>query len=556
MRRHILLALCLAAAAALMGDRALGQTHPNLEPGFYAEKAYQLGDIDHVNLFNGVLTATLPVGNEYPVNAGFSYRLTLVYSSSVWDFVGRGTGPVYTQALPCRRCNSGMGWTLSLGRLYAPSDPLNTTPGKARWQYVGVDGSEHAFYSTLHEGETAGSPLFSRHGTYMRLKDVDSSTKRLEFPNGDFHTFTYNATYGWRLTRMEDRFSNYVNVAYPTSSQWTLTDRHGRVQTINFRTTAPGLSQLSSVVLTAFGGTTATYSFTYADTSIDRSPKDDDPTTSATVTVPLLTAVTLPDGSSYSLPVATSYNTTTSDTGNLKRLGLPTGGSIEYTYQGFNFFTYCVGDKPGGNQEPPYQVFNSNRGIASRTFKDAGGNLIGQYTYTTAKYWDIINLCSRDFERVTKVVSPSGDATVSYFYSYWSDGWPYGLPYSRTQTDGSLRLSVEYFDGDATINCDLSVPCTTTGNRKRSSWVYYDKDTVPSGPENEKYDTNRRVASEKTVYLDDANRYATSDYSSFDGLGHYRTMTTGGTFDSGNVRTSTTNYNPPMVHTRAASHRP
>jgi RHS repeat-associated protein len=545
------LAILLAAAPIVTA-----QAHPNLEPGFYAEKAYQVGDIDHVNLFNGVLAVTIPIGDEYAVNAGFSYRLTLVYSSSVWDFKGRdaGGGVTYTQAIPCQRCNSGAGFSLSLGRLYAPSDPLNTTPNKARWQYVAPDGSEHAFYATLHEGETAGSPLYTRHGTYLRLKEVNSTTRTVEFPDGQIHTFGYNATYKWRLTQIADRYSNYLNVTYPTTSRWDLTDRHGRVHQVNFRTSAPGLNQVSTVVLKAFNGTTATYTFSYADTVIDRNLKDDDPTTSTTLTVPLLTGVALPDGSSYAMPTATSYCTTSSDTGMLKKLGLPTGGSINYEYQGYTFSTYCIGDKPGAPDEPVYVVFNSNRGIHSRTFKDASGTQdLGTWTYTTARYWDFFGECPRDYERVTKVLSPYGDATVHYFYSHWPGGWPYGLPYSYFQASGTYQLSVEYFDGDTTIACDNEASpyrCTTTGTPKRRAWVEYTSDTPPtSGPDTEKYDTNRRVLAEKTLYEEDdldpePERYASTAYSSFDGLGHYRTATTAGDFEAGNIRSTTTNYNP------------
>ncbi len=80
----------------------------------------------------------------------------------------------------------------------------------------------------------------------------------------------------------------------------------------------------------------------------------------------------------------------------------------------------------------------------------------------------------------------------------------------------------------------------------RSVYLRYEHDKLPSTTTNPAvwYATNRRVASEKTVFHDDGGRYAESTSSGFDGIGHYRTATTSGSFDSGNVRTAFTNFNP------------
>ena len=51
-------------------DRAssvAGQHHPNLERGFNEERLYQFNEVDRVSLFNGNLTATIPIGIEFPL---------------------------------------------------------------------------------------------------------------------------------------------------------------------------------------------------------------------------------------------------------------------------------------------------------------------------------------------------------------------------------------------------------------------------------------------------------------------------------------------------------
>src|SRR5690606_2464628 len=57
-------------------------------------------------------------------------------------------------------------------------------------------------------------------------------------------------------------------------------------------------------------------------------------------------------------------------------------------------------------------------------------------------------------------------------------------------------------------------------------------------------DRNRRAAASRTIFHDDDGRYLERVLSNFDGFGHYRTITTGGNFDAGNVRVETTQYNP------------
>src|SRR5215218_4554735 len=117
MRR--LLVLIFLLPCALLAD-----TFPSQERGFQAEKAFHVGDFDTVNLFNGNLVLTIPIGGSYPVSGGLAYGLTLAYNSNVWDFQQDDVN-VYTQALPNRRSNAGLGWRLSMGELLEPLDPQN-----------------------------------------------------------------------------------------------------------------------------------------------------------------------------------------------------------------------------------------------------------------------------------------------------------------------------------------------------------------------------------------------------------------------------------------------
>ncbi|HKV11447.1 MAG TPA: hypothetical protein VJ725_25105, partial [Thermoanaerobaculia bacterium] len=109
-RRSAAVAFSLFALASA----ARADVHPNTQSGFPVDQVFQVGEIDNVNLFNGALTLTIPVGQSYPVGGGFSYGLKLIYNSSPWRFetVTLGSDPFteYTQGIPTECSNAGFGW--------------------------------------------------------------------------------------------------------------------------------------------------------------------------------------------------------------------------------------------------------------------------------------------------------------------------------------------------------------------------------------------------------------------------------------------------------------
>ncbi len=79
--------LLLAALALTLGALpAAADPHPNTNAGVAVDQAFQMGNVDNINLFNGSLTVTVPLGISYPLNSSFSYRFTLVANSNPWGF--------------------------------------------------------------------------------------------------------------------------------------------------------------------------------------------------------------------------------------------------------------------------------------------------------------------------------------------------------------------------------------------------------------------------------------------------------------------------------------
>ncbi len=254
MKRLLAFLLALFCVVPLAAEQLPSRTR-----GLSADSVYQVGDLDNVNLFNGNLSLTIPIGQTYPVSPRLSYRLTLVYNSNVWDFddeescLQNNQLREYNFPYLNKSSNAGEGWSLHFGRLFAPNDTVYNRDNGS-WLFVGPDGSQHNFYARLHPGEsTVANVFYSLDGTYLRL-DARSASKIIESPDGLIRTFA-PVDGRYRLTDVADRFGNWVHVEYTTTS-WTVSDSHGRSHVVT--TTAPTLqnpvTQVTKVQLDAFGG--------------------------------------------------------------------------------------------------------------------------------------------------------------------------------------------------------------------------------------------------------------------------------------------------------------
>jgi hypothetical protein len=355
---------CLLAAATL-----LAQVDPLRERGFAPEKAYQIGDIDSINTFNGNLILSIPLGGSYPINGGLTFGIGLSYNGNIWDLTAvtyDGGQTWVTRADPCRSCNAGTGFMISLGRLLAPDDPENRTPGS--WTYIAPDAAEHAFYTTLHDGEpTYSGTWYARDGSYVRLQDT-ANGKDVQFPDGSIRSFLYQSG-KWRVSKISDQYSNYVNVTYPDSNTWQITDMHGRTHYVRFTN-----GVVTSVELAKFGGGTAAYTIGYGSALIHRSCEDTDPGTSDMLTVTRPTSIALPDSSTWLGFTYFDVQSCGADwplglSGRLKGITLPTGGKLEWAYRDYGFSNLVWNPKkvPPGFDSTPYYA----GGVASRTRKVA-----------------------------------------------------------------------------------------------------------------------------------------------------------------------------------------
>jgi len=517
----------LLVASWVTGSAAGAWEPATIERGFKPERAFQVGEIDHVRLLNGGLELAIPLSGRYPLGgAGMSYGFTLHFSGQLWDYSQNFVPPnqYATGAYPVRKSSAGFGWRLSLGELW-----INQTgPNGCALCYVGPDGSRHVFTERLHpDVPPQAGVLFTTDGTYLRLRDIGGGFRELDFPSGETHRFDAAG----RLVEAWDPFGNGYAITYLADS-WTLLDTEGRIQTVQL-TDVPNYGKaVSTLQLTAFGGATATYTFTYDSVQVPRSCLDDDANTSATLLLPLLTGVAMPHGMSYGVPLAGYYLVPESCPNGTPRQGLPqtvvlpTLGSVEWEFTRYEF---PVPIELIDQEDDPPTWLSGVTGVWKRRLRRASGEVEGEWIYTQT-----LPFGSESEESITTVQTPLGDRSEHFFNVGKTQSLRYGLPYTPLSTHpvrNDLFLSNRVYDCDASGgNCAV----------KRSTYLKYRTD----GPGLGLLELNPDVEASLTRFHDDSDRYAAVDFSDADGLGHFRQEVTSGNYGSGDVRSTFTAFNP------------
>ncbi len=575
--------LAILAIAAVAG----AQQHPNQKKGFNANDVYQFNGLDTINAFNGNLTLSIPIGSSYSVGGGLSYGLVLYSNANLWEGQQHchpltPNGPCTTVCprfdhlcepqnrvlrnfiYPHPRANAGLGWTLSLGRLYQPDHPALLDNGV--WTYESPDGADHVFQST-----PGSSVAYSNDGSYLRFTAIpDTSTPedpndflaQIEFPDGSKHLFQQPDAFNdyWALRTITNRFpGNSVNFTYGTvpdpdpawtnGVRWTITDSHGRTHYVDFqRFNFDGEQRLLAkrVQLSVWDpeGDKAVFTFEYSQLTLGRGEFQNDNEHIAQgqgnfATVAVLDRVILPD--------ATKFEFTYRVSGMLENNGVPTsmtvptGGMVSWEWGDYV--------KPAASVETAEEYFQYSLGVFKRhlhgRIPEGGGArpLEGTWTYEPAPQritppgWEWpdcyhlpINPISDSFchEYLTTITDPIGNKTLNYFsvatnndLSPWLES-EYGLPLTKSENDGTAAPNTRWLSTQV-VPAGSSTPI-------RSSFVRYVND-FPA-----------RQVSKRLRYDDDQGFYVDNDSLDWDGFGHYRTQVTSGTVPGTPTRTSFTHY--------------
>jgi RHS repeat-associated protein len=560
-RPLLFLGLTLTLTASIIGQAPLADT----QHGFPPNTGIATSGLDHVNLFNGNLAITIPIGPEYPIGPGLSSQLRLVYNSQLWrtqpicvDINGNEYSGVFLRGSPVL----GAGWRLDFGYVH-------TDPESGGTDFLSPDGSAHRLAGLP-------SPPHTTDTTFLRWPQANE----IDFPNGDrafmdqsislaqiAHGSTTHDFYdadGTYVTRIQNRYGDYVLITFVAN--YEVVDggkvrianiKHYRrdivasadvlVRTITFHYQALVVNSggspsdtwtlMSEIELPTAAGTQHVF-FGYYTTGFFRPTADTTATTclqggsQSLVAAPLLKSIqfgtTLP-ALKYAFQYLTDFSSASNArTGAMSQMTLPTGGVIGYQWP------VPAGEGPIAAPGAGCQVGDpdcdvgfrrqNTVSLAQRTeYPDGLSGAANTWTYDYQKVG-----ISRPFYKLTTVTAPDG-YRMRHYFNYEPDSTANrpsnGLEYQMEHLDAAgttvMRRTRFCYDDDSGHSdvCDLGATTFSllSGNIRQSS---SDVTTMNSGGSPVQ---TRRI--ERNGW-DGYGHFATEDFYDWDNSTLLRTIST------------------------------
>jgi len=372
-------ALVLCAATSVLAD--FTKQPDETLPGFKSQQVYDFGSVDSVNLYSGEAHVAVPLGPEYPLSSGLTWRLAAHYSSKLWHMYQYDSGvdcpppPAPCDCpginIPVQRAHLGgystlgVGWTLELGY-------VRPEKGDSPTVYVSPDGARHRFLGLARDTDLRLDPqpdgsYFVRRsdGTvleFTHLYEIPAAANGFDFSDEDRPGAPINdasrETRRYGLSSMVDRFGRTVlQVTYAAdcastpcpADAWRVSSVQlaNPTRTITFHwghyTSSSGtFDVVNSIDFPVVDGGLLTADFAFkSDGTLTRSTFDsghppypglDLPVGPTPTNVPILASITQ-TSQTYSFDYDTSTNN-----GVMTTLTLPTGGQIAYGYRSSTVF--------------------------------------------------------------------------------------------------------------------------------------------------------------------------------------------------------------------------
>ena len=325
---------------------------------------------DRVNAFNKSLSIQIPIGKSYPVGADFTTQMNLYYGSNVWDW-SQSNGVISAKP-QSRFFNAGLGFQLGFGRLIEPGDnPYGL------WMYVSPQGKLYRLYDNFSGEPPVPDVYYSHDETKLRLRKHNSVTMKLEFTNGEVHLFRQQEG-SWEIYKRLDQFGNYQQFSYRLDlNRVTTSDNHGRTQWIHFKADPSGFFPrvIDKVRVTRIGSVAA-YFFNYSTLTISTPTEDNDPSTSVSVTIPILDNISYPLSEKSAF---TYHGNSNVGAGRIHQYTNNFGGKVEYTYSEFDM---PYGQNPSNLSQSVDHFASDVIGISERKAIDVGGVLLGAWNFS------------------------------------------------------------------------------------------------------------------------------------------------------------------------------
>jgi RHS repeat-associated protein len=404
--------------------------------------SYGGGPFDTVNLGNLDVHFTIPVLHKAGRGLPFSYDIS--YDGSVWTPV---TSSGTTQWQPTNSfgwsniSNAGTGGYISYSVAYSggscPINPPYTFGTYTEVEYYGFvyhDGSGFShplYYNTYYITQTSGCtspPNGPQPATPVPIVAADGSGYTM------YATPSPSSVSAYLVTRNGTAIFPYLVSGPPGGGSWSETDANGNMITESGGTWTDTLgSQVLALVGTAPSNTTltyiapsganASYTVSYTKYTVQTWFQTSGISEYGPQSNPLVSGITLPDGSSYSFtyeatstaagctPISGTYSGNCI-TGRIASVTLPTGGSITYTYSGGSNGIESDGSTAGLSRTlSPGGEWQYSRSLSGST-----------WTTTVTSPPDPVNTGSASDVTVINFAKDSSGSTQNY---YETQRWAY-----------------------------------------------------------------------------------------------------------------------------------
>jgi RHS repeat-associated protein len=294
------------------------------------------GPFDSVNLANLNVHFGIPVVNKAGRAIPFTY--TLEYNSAVWNPVTSGSSKVWTPvasfgwAGPTQSTTGSLGYVSGQTKCFVDGGQWYFAPTYNGFGYVDTFGAVHSFPTGLVGGcnGSGNIPVAATDGSGYTLQSISSVTSS----SGQTINPPVNTTGG--SANKFDSNGNEITVSGSTftdtlgTTALTISGQGTHTSPLQFQYTAPN----GNTVSVALNYTTYNVKTAFGCSGI----------TEYNQSIDLVTSVSLPDGTSYSITYEPTPNNSGYVTGRIKSIQLPTGGTITYSYSdGSNGITCADG---------------------------------------------------------------------------------------------------------------------------------------------------------------------------------------------------------------------
>jgi RHS repeat-associated protein len=393
----------LVCGCLLTAQPALGQSDVSGFVGVPPFSTWSQGQIDGVNLGNLDVHLSIPLVHK--AGRGMDFNLALNYDSTIWESKTGGTiaNPTYTWT---PYSSSYYGWSgMNSGSVFgyilfkSPHDTVGRCTGTYTvyddFVYVDPSGASHPVDGILVY--PAVNNCASTSGTYQ-VKDGSGYTINLAAGPGGLSgsvtdrsgdtiqppvvlgTSVSVAALPGGAASIAD--SNGNNIA--TTDGTTYTDTLGMTVLTKTSTTAGGQPVSDVYAYTGPNGTPEQVAVSYSVIPVATAFGCDviEANLGGANAPALITSIALPDGSSYGFKYEPTPGMTGYVTGRLAEIDLPTGGKIQYAYDGEHDGLQCWDGSTSGltrTTSDGVWTYSRNSAGSQTTVTDPGGN---QTVYT------------------------------------------------------------------------------------------------------------------------------------------------------------------------------